>query len=98
MKVLRKECGGLYSRLHQAGPSRRHEQWCCTQQIAPGNSRSQKILIPLRNVSSVQLFKKIVMLVAEKAAVDVVYCPIAVIPVASVVPLSSVCSCVMNAE
>ena len=46
---------------------------------------------------SVQLFKKSVMLFAEKAKLDAVYCPIAVIPVASVLPLSSVCSCVTNA-
>jgi hypothetical protein len=37
------------------------------------------------------------MLVAEKADVDAVYCPTAVIPVAGVVPFNSDCSCVMNA-
>jgi hypothetical protein len=37
------------------------------------------------------------MLVADKVKFDAVYCPTAVIPVAKIVPFSSVCSCVMNA-
>ena len=38
------------------------------------------------------------MLVAAKENVDAVYCPIAVIPVASVVPFSSDCSWVTKAS
>jgi hypothetical protein len=67
-------------------------------------NKSRRVILDLKNPYpiaqrfGVQLFKKIEMLVAEKAALDAVYCPIAVIPVANVVPFSSVCSCVMNAE
>ena len=41
---LRRRGGRHAARVHQAGPSRRHEQRRCPQQIAPGNSRSQQRL------------------------------------------------------
>jgi hypothetical protein len=66
-------------------------------------SKSRRVILefnsrtPLATRSDIQLLKNSVMLVAEKACVDVVYRPTAVIPVARLAALSIDCNRAMNA-